>query len=258
MKLKPIILMLLVLLTFQSCVDFDQFKKNKNESQKDTLTKLKEELKLKQKTIDSLKILVNTYKSISDKSSNNLVNHYDKLKKGVLLILGYNSYSDLSKQGSAFLISSDGVGITNFHVISDCDSILALDYLGNKHQIKTIIKKDEDLDFVLFKIESGNRYFNYCKIADYNPKIGESCFAITNPHGLENSLSTGVVSAYRGNNKEIIQTSTLVSPGSSGGPLFNKNGKVIGITTLYIKGDNLTFAINVHALPINKILKENY
>ena len=243
---------------FQSCIDFSAFKKNSNEKF-NKISSLSKKIEQKDKTIDSLKVIINTYKSINKNSSNNLVVHYEYLRKGVVLIIAEGNEVALTTQGSGFLLNKSGIGITNYHVIEGHKELYAKDYTGKIYFIKKIIEKDENLDYAIFQLDSYNNYFNYCTISNTRAKIGENCFAITNPHGLENSLTTGVISSYRdlGFKDDIIQTSVPIAPGSSGGPLFNSSGKVIGITTAYVKGDNLTFAININKIPINKILK-NY
>ncbi|MBT7040932.1 MAG: trypsin-like serine protease, partial [Bacteroidetes bacterium] len=86
--------------------------------------------------------------------------------------------------------------------------------------------------------------------------IGENVFAIGNPLGLEKTLSKGIISGYRGDDNELIQTDTDVTHGSSGGPLFNMRGEVLGITSMVLKsgGANLNFAISIELLDLERFL----
>jgi len=81
-------------------------------------------------------------------------------------------------------------------------------------------------------------------------QVGEEVVAIGNPLSLESTVSNGIISGIRTVEEEggkFVQVTTPISPGSSGGPLFNMAGEVVGITTLYIKGgENLNFAIPIN------------
>jgi hypothetical protein len=74
---------------------------------------------------------------------------------------------------------------------------------------------------------------------------------------LTNTISKGIISSYRENGKKI-QTDATFTHGSSGGPLFNKDGEVIGITSSGIEGEDLNFAININSIPINDILSKSF
>ena len=97
---------------------------------------------------------------------------------------------------------------------------------GTQYRIAEVLSQSSENDFIIFKVSS-SRSFNYLPIPAYLPEVGEDVFAIGNPRGLEHTLSTGIVSGYRENN-QLIQTTTEITHGSSGGPLLNMNGEVIG------------------------------
>jgi tetratricopeptide (TPR) repeat protein len=79
-----------------------------------------------------------------------------------------------------------------------------------------------------------------------NLKVGDPVYAVGAPQGLELSLSDGIVAQLRGGPPPFIQTTAAISPGSSGGGLFDKEGRLVGLTTLYIEGgQNLNFAMPV-------------
>ena len=84
-------------------------------------------------------------------------------------------------------------------------------------------------------------------------KIGDEVFTIGNPKGLTQTLSTGIVSSYRDGNN-FIQTTAEITHGSSGAPLFNKYGEVIGITTSGIGEANLNFALNINSIGLENSL----
>jgi serine protease Do len=190
-------------------------------------------------------ILINIVLSIpkivnSQNSISNLSQKFEKNKESVLLI--YTAKDTSISQGSAFLITSDGLAISNYHVFENKKNAVAVDYSGKKYDNISIIYSDSDLDLIVFKID-GIR-LPPLKIAKNQPAIGEPCFAIGNPLGLDQTLSTGIISGYR-DNDNYIQTSAEITYGSSGGPLFNSEGEVIGITSAGFGQANLNFAINI-------------
>ena len=180
---------------------------------------------------------------------------FKKYNSAVFLITtsnGTNVY-----QGSGFFISPEGVGISNYHVFEGTNKGLEEIKLisGEKFKISKVIEANKEGDYIIFKIETISE-LNYFNIATALPEIGEEVFAIGNPKGLEHTLSKGIVSGYRGENNEVIQTTTEITNGSSGGPLLNMNGEVIGITTSGLGEANLNFAININNLPLENFIKK--
>jgi len=94
----------------------------------------------------------------------------------------------------------------------------------------------------------------HVKLAKILPKIGEGVFAIGNPEGLEQTLSNGIISSYR-EDKTYIQTNTAITHGSSGGPLFNMKGEVIGIISLGKQEGSLFFALSILKIPYSSCIK---
>ncbi|WP_394333129.1 trypsin-like peptidase domain-containing protein [Salegentibacter flavus] len=91
-------------------------------------------------------------------------------------------------------------------------------------------------------------------MASKRPRIGEDIFAIGSPKGLSNSLTKGTISGFRENDR--IQIDAVIDHGSSGGPLFNIKGEVIGITTSGMgTGSELNFAINIQVLAYEKYIR---
>lgn len=151
-----------------------------------------------------------------------------------------------SKQGTGFF-ASPGVGVTNFHVMDGAalEDISIVTYDKRQLPVKEVIAYSEENDYVIFRVD-GSRY-PFLALSQVEPQVGEEVFAIGNPKGLEHTLSTGIVSSYR-NEKQLIQTTTEITHGSSGGPLLNMKGEVVGITTSGMGEANLNFAINMSLL----------
>lgn len=190
--------------------------------------------------------LAYTKNCISQTSIPNLSQKFETNKVSVLMI--YTAQDTSVSQGSAFLISSSGLAISNYHVFKNMNEAIAIDHSGSKYGKISIVYADEALDFIVFQIPGIT--LPPLTIAKGQPSIGEPCFAIGNPLGLDLTLSTGIISGYR-ENDNYIQTSAEITHGSSGGPLFNAEGEVIGITTAGAGQANLNFAVNLLKIDID-------
>ncbi|WP_026914898.1 S1C family serine protease [Christiangramia portivictoriae] len=148
---------------------------------------------------------------------------------------------------------SPHIGITNYHVLN-ADRVNVIYKNGEYFKIIEILdySEENELDYIIFKTEYQSS--TYLTISEERPRIGEDIFAIGSPQGLENSLTKGAVSAFRG--KERIQIDATIDHGSSGGPLFNLKGEVIGITSSGLgTGSELNFAIDIQSLPYKKYIQ---
>ncbi|UCE58594.1 MAG: trypsin-like peptidase domain-containing protein [Phycisphaerales bacterium] len=155
-------------------------------------------------------------------------------------------------QGSGFVIDPDGLIATNRHVLEDANSFAVILHTGQRYEA-TIQQADHRSDLAVLRIDAQDlKPVTWGKQADV--RINQWSFACGNPFGLANddgntSITYGVVSAlgrqmtdqlavdrnmqYYGN---LIETSSAISPGNSGGPLFNINGEVIGVVTAIATG----------------------
>lgn len=153
--------------------------------------------------------------------------------------------TDIGGQGTGFVISKEGYLVTNAHILVGSKKVQAITY-GQKILDADFVGYDADLDIALLKI-SGD--YDLLRFADSDAiQIGEKVIAIGNPLGLQFSVSEGIVSAVHreGINgiEAYIQTDAALNPGNSGGPLINKQGKVIGINNFKVSGgENLGFAL---------------
>ena len=148
--------------------------------------------------------------------------------------------------GSGFFVSSKGDILTNYHVIEDAESI-TVSYGKNAPVYAYIKGVDIDWDMALLSIKT-SQVVPFLKISKNLPEQGEEIMAVGNPKGLEGTISNGIVSAFRDNNR-WIQFTAPVSEGSSGGALINAAGEVVGMPTLLFReGQNLNFAISASVL----------
>jgi hypothetical protein len=152
-------------------------------------------------------------------------------------------------QGSGFLVSNDGVVVTNYHVISEGSSAIVKFPDGAFYLVDGLFASDKARDVAIIKAHGEN--FRTVTLGNSDRvQVGEEIVAIGNPLSLESTVSNGIVSAIRTIEEEggkFLQVTAPISPGSSGGPLFNMAGEVVGITTLKFKGgENLNFAIPIN------------
>lgn len=140
--------------------------------------------------------------------------------------------------GSGFLISADGVIITNNHVIENADEINIIFSSGRTLQAE-LIGTDTETDIAVLKVESDSP-LPFVEFADSDAaEVGDWVMAIGNPFGFGGSVSAGIISARNrdiqsGRYDDYIQTDAAINRGNSGGPLFNLNGEVIGVNTAII------------------------
>jgi hypothetical protein len=150
--------------------------------------------------------------------------------------------------GSGFIISDDGFVVTSFHVLESAHRA-TVEIKEGEYREAYFIKGVPGLDIAVIKIDAQNLPF--LPIGDSECLVkGQSVVVLGNPAGFERSISAGIVSAIRSkDNMKIIQMTAPVSLGSSGGPVINEYGEVIGITTLAsFKAQNLNFAIPINYL----------
>jgi serine protease Do len=164
----------------------------------------------------------------------------------------------LSSIGSGFLISKDGIIVTNHHVIDDASDITVSLFDGTKYKAK-IIGIDKKTDIALLKINP-TKELKFATFGDsQEARIGEWVIVIGNPYGLGGSVSLGIVSA-RGrdiNNTqsdEFIQTDAAINKGNSGGPMFNVRGEVIGVSTAIFSPSGGNVGIGF-ATPSNNVIQ---
>jgi serine protease Do len=153
--------------------------------------------------------------------------------------------------GTGFIISPDGYILTNNHVVNGADEVMVK--LSDGRELKGEIKgSDDKLDLALIKISEKEKLPS-TELGDSDSlEVGEWVMAIGNPFGLSQTVTAGIVSAKgrvigSGPYDDFIQTDASINPGNSGGPLFNAEGKVIGINTAIVAGgQGIGFAIPVN------------
>jgi len=188
--------------------------------------------------------LITLYPAISFADADKI---FKENSKAVVVVTTYDERGNQITQGSGFIVRADGAVVTNYHVISNAKGIKVK--TGDKVlEVEGLIHVDKENDLVILKAK-GDR-LPTVKLGDIKKAVvGEKVYVISSPQGLENTISDGIISGIRdieGTDKKILQITAPISPGSSGGAVFNKNGEVIGVATFLVKeAQNLNFAMPI-------------
>jgi tetratricopeptide (TPR) repeat protein len=168
-----------------------------------------------------------------------------RIKPSSVAIETFDSRGNTLSRGSGFFIASDRI-VTNRHVIERSSRVEVHLLNGRKFTVKGVLAVDGEGDLALLQVDIPAGLAPPLPIVRSVPQEGESIVVVGNPFGLEGSVSNGIVSAVReiSGYGRIIQITAPISPGSSGSPVVNMFGQVIGIATLQAaEGQSLNFAI---------------
>ncbi|HEY9886384.1 MAG TPA: serine protease, partial [Vampirovibrionales bacterium] len=186
-------------------------------------------------------LLANVAKSIYQEYNESILLLYNEEERGTKKLVSY---------GTAFAISEDGLLLTTAHLLQPHS--LIKDKAGNKIKIQKILWSDEDLDLAV--LQTGLRGLRPLSLqASQDLMIGEELTIISNPSGFQSSLSQGILSSKRiQKGIPFLQYTNPISPGSSGGPIFNEKGQVVGVVHgIYAEknSQNLNFGVGLDYLP---------
>ena len=165
-------------------------------------------------------------------------------------------------QGSGFILNTDGLILTNFHVVKGASRNGGVEVkLSNQKTYKAqVLTVDEGHDLALLKISAPDLVPATLAQSSSNLTVGQKVYAIGNPFGLNGTMTRGIISAIRSVRGQesvpidnAIQTDASINPGNSGGPLLNSRGEVIGITTMIAQNGAEQSAGIGFAIPINTV-----
>ncbi len=173
---------------------------------------------------------------------------YEKINPAIVAIDG--TLEDGVSAGTGCIVSSDGVILTGFHVVEDCNDIDVTTSNGQVYKAKVIAKVKKDLALLKIEPEKPLKTVSFGNSEDV--KVGQKVLAIGNPFGFTGTLTQGIVSRID-YTKNRIQTDAAINPGCSGGPLLNSSGEVIGINQSIYNPDNNISNIGIgFAIPVNE------
>jgi tetratricopeptide (TPR) repeat protein len=181
-----------------------------------------------------------------EESTENLPTLIKRIAPSIVSVFTYDNKGEFLKLGSGFFISQSGDIITNYHVLQGANSAEIKTSDGKTYPITYIVAEDEQNDIIRLSVDILSKYVHSLSLSATVPEVGEKIIVYGSPLGLEKTVSDGIVSAIReiSDFGKIIQITAPISPGSSGSPVINMKGEVIGIATFqFIEGQNLNFAI---------------
>jgi hypothetical protein len=167
---------------------------------------------------------------------------YNESIESVVTVVSLDKNDKILMTGTGFFASHQYLIATNYHVIKNAHHIKIITSDNKEHDIFDVCVKNATNDIAVLRSKTKQRPLPLRKNI---PQVGDEIISIGSPMGLSGSLSTGIIGAIRNDDvKDYYQITSPISPGSSGGPVIDKNGRVLGMTTFYIKGgQNLNFAI---------------
>ena len=176
----------------------------------------------------------------------NLTKLVNKIRPAVVTVVVYNVNRQVTSIGSGFFIDNIGHLITNYHVLDGSYAADVRTFDGKIYPIKLVVAYDKSVDLVKVLVDIPRKEIKSIKLNKNLPSIAEQILVVGSPMGLEQTVSEGIISSIReipavGN---FFQMSAPISPGSSGSPVINLKGQVIGVATFqFLRGQNLNFAV---------------
>src|SRR6516165_347288 len=158
---------------------------------------------------------------------------YERCHSSVVVVVRLDKDNKPLGQGSGFIIGTDRV-VTNHHVLADAANAAVIFADGGTEVVEGSVADNPNCDITVVVVKTGNRAS--VRLGDeLSLKQGDEVYAIGAPRGLDLSITNGIVSGFRNiEDQFLLQTTAPIAPGSSGGPLFGKDGSVVGVTTAFL------------------------
>src|SRR5262245_45689824 len=175
------------------------------------------------------------------------------MHSSVVVLLVFDRNSKPFGQGSGFVVAKDRV-VTNHHVIEKASDALIVFADGTSESVEGVVADSPAHDLTILAVKTGTR--SPLRLGDeLSMRQGDAVYALGAPRGLESSITNGIVSGFRDVDEQfLIQTTAPIAPGSSGGPLFDSSGRVIGVTTSFF-GDSPGIYFSIGANDIKRLLR---
>ena len=153
----------------------------------------------------------------------------------VVTIVTFDSDGKRVSQGSGFFVRSNGVLVTNWHVLAGASAATVVLRTGASFTRVGFLNGDQEKDVVFLKVSAVD--MPTLEVSPSLPAVGAKVVTLGSPFGLANTVSEGIISAVREvNARQLVQVTAPISPGSSGGPILDEAGRVIAIATATIEG----------------------
>ncbi len=170
---------------------------------------------------------------------------YERCHSSVVVVVPLDKDDKPLGQGSGFIIAANKV-VTNHHVLADSTNAVVFFADGGTERVEGFIADNPTRDITIVSVKTGSRA--PLKLGDeLSLKEGDEVYAIGAPRGLDLSITNGIVSGFRNiEDQFLLQTTAAIAPGSSGGPLFDQEGGVVGVTTwLLTDSPGIYFSVGI-------------
>ncbi len=186
-----------------------------------------------------------------DREEQAIISLYEKINPAIVCV--DSQISDGMSCGTGCIIDKSGIILTSAHVVDVGKVVMVTMFNGQNYEAKVLKRFGENKDIALLKINVPIN-LRTVKLGDSEKiKVGQKVLAIGNPFGFNGTLTQGIISRID-YTKNRIQTDAAINPGSSGGPLLNKSGEIIGINQAIFNPDNNISNIGIgFAIPINLV-----
>ena len=186
-----------------------------------------------------------------DFDEQNIISLYKKINPAIVCV--DSQLSDGLSCGTGCIIHKSGLILTSAHVIEQGKNIIVTTSTGFDYQAKIVKYFGKNKDIAILKIDAPSDLKTVKLGNSEKLKVGQKVLAIGNPFGFNGTLTQGIISRID-YVKNRIQTDAAINPGSSGGPLINKKGEIIGINQAIYNPDNNISNIGIgFAIPINSV-----
>jgi tetratricopeptide (TPR) repeat protein len=170
-----------------------------------------------------------------------------KIQPAVATVIAYDIDHNIANIGTGFFVDTEGHLITNHHVLAGKYAADVRTQEGETYSVTAIVAENKSADLLKVRVDIPRREIWPIRIGSELPNIAERVVVVGSPMGLEQTVSEGIVSSIREipGVGQFFQISAPISPGSSGSPVVNRKGEVIGVATFqFVQGQNLNFAVS--------------
>jgi tetratricopeptide (TPR) repeat protein len=169
-----------------------------------------------------------------------------RVEPSIIVVLTFNKEGRSLGQATGFFVTEDGDVVTNYHVLKGASRAEVRTSDGHVYRVKKVVAEDEEGDLIRVSTDIPKEAVHPLSLHPSFPEVGERIAVIGTPMGLEKTVSDGIVSAVREipDFGRVIQVTAPISQGSSGSPVVNMAGEVVGVVSFFLMpGQNLNFAI---------------
>ncbi len=201
---------------------------------------------MKLKIQSFLMIILAIATSPSAMAADDLTELVKSIQPAVATVVAYDANNNVANIGSGFFVNKYGHLITNHHVLVGKFGAEIRTADGSTYRVRTVVAESQETDLIKVSVDIPPEKVRWLSVSYQVPPVAQQVVVVGSPMGLEQSVSDGIISSVRKipGLGTFFQMSAPISPGSSGSPVVNMKGKVVGVASFqFLRGQNLNFAI---------------